>query len=275
MSGKNLDFFIFISEMLPAMKNILFLFILLFSFRALGCICDPPSITENFAKSDFVARAKIVKNYKNEDLTERYKADIEIQELYKGVMIKSIFVYGRSDGRMGSSCALFIPENTELIIYANKNTDGNYSVGYCSGLLYLKNKGSKKEKRDLGILDAFKNSGLSFTNKISFSESPISYKDATSLHEKLEKYKGIVLEKSYGIYQITFATDLKILNVECLSGFGMHVDEELVELLKTTKWTSFHKGIRDQVPDQSKLLVGIYYYPKQNGKESYLTNYYF
>lgn len=250
------------------MKKTVQIIIFLFSIGIFACTCDPPKITEKFVQSDFVARAKIVKNYKNIGSEERYKADIEIIELYKGKTLNSIYVAGRSDGLMGSSCAIFIPENTELIIYARKNKDGKYSVGMCSGLLYLNNRNIKKQRRELNILEMFKNKKITLTDKI-------DYREKATLSKKLEQFKGIQLEKEYGIYQITFTSDLQIKDVEQISGFGNAIDKKLMEILQTTEWKSFDKGVKDKVPENSKLLIGIYYYQAEKESPSFLSPFYF
>ena len=249
------------------MKKILQITIFLFSIGVFACTCDDPKITEKFIESDFVAKAKIIKNYKNESSRELYKADIIISELYKGEKLKSIYVAGRSDGGIGSSCAIFIPENTELIVYAQKNKDGKYSVGMCSGLLYLNKRNLKRQKRELEILKMFKSKNINFTDKI-------NYREKATLHKKLEQFKGIELYKSYGIYEITFAQDLTIKNVTEISGFKNSIDEKLIEIIKTTEWTSFDKGVKDKVPENSKLLIGIYFYSKEKENPSFLSQYY-
>ena len=249
------------------MKKILQITIFLFSIGVFACTCDDPKITEKFIESDFVAKARIIKNYKNESSRELYKADIIISELYKGEELKSIYVAGRSDGGFGSSCAIFIPENTELIVYARINKDGKYSVGMCSGLLYLNKRNLKRQKRELEILKMFKSKNINFTDKI-------NYREKATLHKKLEQFKGIELDKSYGIYEITFAQDLTIKNVTKVSGFKNSIDEKLIEIIKTTEWTSFDKGVKDKVPENSKFLIGIYYYPKEKENPSFLSQYY-
>jgi len=249
------------------MRKILQIIIFFYSAGVLACTCDDPMITEKFIQSDFVAKAKIVRNYKNESSKELYKADIVISELFKGEKQTSIYVAGRSDGNMGSSCAIFIPENTELIIYAQKNEDGKYSVGMCSGLLYLKNQNLKRQKRELDILKMFKSKNINFADKI-------SYREKAKLHKELEQFQGIELEKSYGIYEITFASDLTIKYVVEISGFENPVDQQLIDIIEKTEWTSFDKGIKDKVPEDSKLLIGIYYYPKEKDDPSFLSQWY-
>ena len=250
------------------MKKTVQIFIFLFSIGIYACTCDAPKITEKFVQSDFVARAKIIKNYKNSGSEERYKADIKIIEQFKGEALNSIYVAGRSDGLIGSSCAIFIPENTELILYARKNKDGKYSVGMCSGLLYLNNRNIKKQKRELDILEMFKNKEITLTDKI-------NYQEKATLSKKLEQFKGIKLEKEYGIYQITFTSDLQIKDVEQISGFGNAIDKKLMEILRTTKWKSFNKGIKNKVPENSKMLIGIYYYKSEKENSDFLSPFYF
>lgn len=249
------------------MKKILQITIFLFSIGIFACDCDPPKITEKYTQSDFVANVTIIKIYPNQKNEHGYRADIKINELYKGDRLKSIYVYGRSDNGIGTSCDIYIPENTNLIAYASKNKDGNYGIGMCSGLLYLNKTNQKRQKRKLDILETFKSKNINFTDKI-------SYRENAKLHKELEQFKGIELDKNYGIYEITFASDLSIKNVIEISGFQNPIDKKLIEILKKTEWTSFDKGVKDKVPDNSKLLIGIYHYPKEKENPSFLSQYY-
>lgn len=241
--------------------------IFLSSIGIFACTCDEPDITEKYTRSDFVAKAKIIKIYPNIGSKEIYKADILISEIFKGKSLESIYVGGRSDGKPGSSCAIFIPENTELIIYAQKDDDGKYGIGMCSGLLFLNIGNIKKQGRELDILGMFKSKNIDFTDKI-------SYREKASLHKKLEQFKAIELVKKYGIYEITFTSDLNIKLVKEISGFGEPIDEKLIKILGTTKWTSFNKGIKDKVPENSKLLIGIYFYEAEENNPSFISQFY-
>jgi len=249
------------------MKKILQITIFLFSIGVFACDCDPPKITEKYTQSDFVANVTIIKNYPNQKNEQGYRADIKINELYKGDRLKSIYVYGRSDNGIGTSCDIYIPENTELIAYAQKNKDGNFGIGMCSGLLYLNNKNIKRQKRELDILKTFKSKKINFTDRL-------SYREKATLHKELEQFKGIELDKNYGIYEITFASDLSIKNVIEISEFQNPIDKKLIEIIKKTEWTSFDKGVKDKVPENSKLLIGIYFYPKEKENPSFLSQWY-
>ena len=259
------------------MKKILQLIIFLFSIGISACDCDPPKITEKYIESDFVANVTIIKIYPNKKNEQGYKADIQINELFKGERLKSIYIYGRSDNGFGTSCDIFIPINTKLIAYARKNIDGNYGIGMCSGIMYLeysrffkkktlKNKRElEKENRELEILKTFQDKNIKYTSKIRYSEK-------SKLHNDLEKFKGIKLDKNFGLYELNLSPDFKIKNIKLISGFENPIDKKLIDILSETEWTSYKSGKEIKIPDNSKLLIGIYYYG--NGNQSFLTQYY-
>jgi hypothetical protein len=168
---------------------------------------------------------------------------------------------------MGSSCSIFIPENTELIIYARKDKAGKYVIGMCSGLLYVTKSNQKKQKRELEILQTFKSKKIIFTDKI-------NYREKSNISDDLKQFKGIELNKNYGLYEITFNTDLTIKTVSEISGFENQIDQKLLEIIKKSKWSSFDNGINDKVPENSKLIIGIYFYPKEKKYSSFLSPYY-
>ena len=227
----------------------------------------PPNLTQKYVQSDFVANITIIKIYPNKKNEHGYKADIKINELFKGEKLSSIYVYGRSDNGIGTSCDIFIPSGTKLIAYASKNTQGNFGIGMCSGLLYFKNKNSKRNNREIEILKLFKERGITFTDKI-------NYREKATLNKELKQFKGIEVKNTFGIYAITFDSNLNIKYVSEISGFGTTIDKKLMEILKKTEWNSFNKGIQNKVPENSKLLIGIYYYPREKGNQSFLTHYF-
>ncbi|WP_111708725.1 hypothetical protein [Lutibacter citreus] len=259
------------------MKKILLLTIILFSSGAFACDCDPPKITEKYIESDFVANITIVKIYPNKENELGYKADIKINELYKGNVLKSIYIYGRSDNGFGTSCDIFIPVKTKLIAYARKNKDGNYGIGMCSGIMYLNYsqffkkktlKGKReleKENRELEILNTLKSKNIQYVNKIRYQEKSNLYKD-------LENFKGVKLNKRFGLYEINFSNNFNIKSISTVSGFENEIDNKLISILSKTKWTSYESGKEIIIPHETKLLIGIYYYG--NGNQSFLTQQY-
>lgn len=255
-------------QTLPAiMKTILQIITLIYSIGSFACDCDEPKITEKYIQSDFVAKVTITKIYPNEKGSNSYRADIKIDELFKGETITHIFVYGRSDGGLGTSCDIFIHEKTKLVVYAWKNKVGKYGVGMCSGLLYLNYPNSNVKNRELEILKLFKSKKINFTDKTRYSETG-------TLQKKLNDYKGISLEKEFGIYEITFSSDLTIKEVKEICGFGGSIDYNLIQMLKETKWSSYNSEVKNKVSENSKLLVGFYFYKAEKGNLSFLSNYY-
>lgn len=255
------------------MKKIAQIILLLFSCPLLACVCNDNSIIEKYTESDFVAKIKIKKNYKNENSEELYKTEFIITELFKGENLKAIYVAGRSDGNMGSSCAIFIAENTELIVYARKDNDGKYIVGMCSGLFYLNKTNLKKQKRELEILKTFKSKKIIFTEKIKYREK--NYTENKDIGTDLKQFRGIEPGKEYGIYEITFDANLGIKDVSQISGFGNQIDQRLIEIIKNSKWTSNNNGVEDKVPENSKLIIGIYFYGKEKSNSSFFSTFYF
>ena len=95
-----------------------------------------------------------------------------------------------------------------------------------------------------------------------------------NLGENLVKFKGIELNKNYGIYEIVFNSNLKIKRVKMISGFGNKVDKKLIKIIEKTEWAIFGKKVSENKEYDNKLLIGIYYYPKEKGNLSFLSQYY-
>lgn len=251
------------------MKKIFQLILFLCTGSVFACSCGITSIVDEYIKSDFVAKVKIIKNYKNEsEAVELYKTDIEISEVYKGEVLESIFVLGRNDQYMGSSCAIFIPENTELIVFAFKDIDGKYKIGMCSRLVYLNNPFAYDIIQELEILEMFKSKNIVFTDKTHYQEK------SDKLYYDLLQFKGIKLKMAYGFYEIVFNSELKIKNVTKVSGFGNRIDRKLIEIIKKSEWYSYINGVRNKVPEDSKLIIGIYFRSKTQDESSYLKHFY-
>ncbi len=241
--------------------------IIFFRFiNCFGCDCDTPTMAEKYIQSDFVAIVNVTKIYPNKPNERGYKADIEINELFKGEQLKSIYIYGRSDRGIGSSCDIFIPENTKLIVYARKNKEGNYGIGMCSGHFNI-SQNKEFATREFEILKMFKSKNINYTDKT-------TYRKKATLSSKLEEFKGIKLKKKYAIYSITFSSDLKIKSIDIVSGFDNSIDQKLIEILWQTEWRSYNNPINNIVKEDSKLLFGFYYYDSSENQQSFLSEFY-
>lgn len=249
------------------MKNILKILIIFSFIPASACSCIHFNFTDKFTRSDFVAEIRINQVYKNAGEKELYKSDIEILNLYKGDSISSIYVAGRSDGKMGSSCAIFIPEGTKLIAYGYKDKEGKYIIGMCSGLTYFNNhyyvdkNRIRKERKMMAVLEK---NDIELNHKISFDTNG-------SLYDKLDQFDGIDLDKNFALFEITFSSDLKVKQIEILSGFKKSLNKKLMDILKSSEWRSFKNGNRYTVPKDTKMLFEIHYYPGEKGSKSFLS----
>ncbi len=218
-------------------------------------------------RSEFVAEVKITKVYENEGEEEIYKSDIEILNLYKGDPLKSIYVAGRSDGKMGSSCAIRIHENTELIAYGHKNKDGEMVIGMCSGLTYTKNHyfiNNKRIDREKRMLSALREKNIVLTNKVHVS-------NYSSLNDELKQFKGLELEKDFAIFEIEFDSDLKVKNIKSITGFEGSLNMKLMKILKNLEWQSYYNGERNVVPESRRILFEINYYKDEENNTTFLT----
>lgn len=253
---------------LRVMKLIPGLLFMFLSINSLACVCMLQKFAEKYTESDFVARARIIKAYKNEGEEELYKADILIYDLYKGHKIKSIYVEGRSDGKRGSSCAIFIPENTELIIYAKKYEKRNFIIGYCPGLVYL-NQDKRTfiaERREIAMLDILKKRAVKYTGLLTLHPETGSFSGQTS------RFTGISLNKNFALYELIFTADVKLKSVNVISGFDKKTDDELIKILNTSAWKANERNFaRKSIPENSRFLIGFYYYPKEARYESFIS----
>lgn len=234
-----------------------------------ACTCIPPTFTEKYMSADFVARARITKTYANNGSQLYYKSGIVIQELYKGNPVTSVLVEGSSDGKKRTSCDIFIPKNTELLIYARKNGQGQYIFDSCSGYLILDKSRPSTEAREMAMLNSLRAKNINYTEKTSYN---VRFDDLS------KAFKGVTLDKSFGIYEVTFASDLRVKSVSIVDGFNPELDAQLIDLLKQSKWVStayVSEDIinRNRVREDSKLLVGFYYYKAEGRNESFIGEY--
>ncbi|AZJ31751.1 hypothetical protein SAMN05444344_2499 [Tenacibaculum mesophilum] len=249
------------------MRRFLFLGILLYSSYLYPCDCGIETIVNKFAHSSFVAKGKIIKNYKNLKGENVYKADIKIDKLYKGEKIESIFVYGRSDEKMGTSCDIFIPEETELIFYAHKDKSGRLIIGMCSGLLYLNKESSRekeKEIRELKILKSLSKLNDRDINKVKLYSSEIG--------DLLDDLKGYDSKKKYGIYKLIFSKKLRLKRIKVVDGFtDKNVDKKIKRILKNVKWEPLRYRDSIKLKNNYIYFLDIYHYSREKNNKSFYT----
>lgn len=262
------------------MKHLLSIALVFFSYGVFGCDCNFLNLTEKYISAEFVAAITITNIYLNEKDEQWYKADIEVNELFKGEKLESILIYGRSDGGFGSSCDIFIPSGAKLIAYSKKNQNGEVYIGMCSGFLYLdynfhlRNPTKKSKKQierqeiEIEILQLLSKKNISYS-------SDIPYQPDIHFSKKLEQFKGVSLDKSYALFEIIFAQDFSVKEIIEISGFDHPIDEELKEVLKNTMWTKRRVDKDKTLQKENRFLIGIYYYKDEQDDSSFLSRFYF
>lgn len=245
------------------MKYLLTLLILLLGNQAFACRCSFPSLIDGFTSGDFVGRIKIIKVYPNHDNEELYKADVEILEYFKGPKITSILIAGRSDGKIGSSCAVFYPEGSDLLVVAATDRDGKLRFGMCSFKIDFKNN-YRSDLRNLEVIRAMSAYDSTFTEKFN---SIIS----SNFSEFLETRKGITLNEKFALFEVTLDDRVNPSQVKVVKGFDSILDDEIInELLNSTWKIKFHRSDYE-IEGVIKVIVPVYYYPKQDEYDSFIS----
>ena len=223
-------------------------------------------------QSDFVARVKITKIYSNEGDDSFYKADILIRELYKGEKRTSIYIEGSSfpDEQRGS-CGVLYPVNIEIIIYAEKKLKRSYILDFCSGTAVFTGK-DEHEQQEIAMLDKLKEHRIDYTSKIQFAK-------INGFKKELKQFEGIQIKKTYALFEVTFDREMVLKSVHLISGLSEKIDVKLIEIIKNSEWESSvrsgksNREIRNKVPDNSKLLIGFFFYPTEKGYQSFVGEY--
>ncbi|WP_339755684.1 hypothetical protein [Algoriphagus aquimarinus] len=247
------------------MKYIIIFILLVLSNQALACGCSFSNPSDRFVSADFVGRIRIVKVYPNEADNKPYKADVEIIEHFKGDKIKSIYIAGRSDGSLGSSCDVFYPEGSDLLVFARNDSGGRISFGMCSFPIVFENN-LEQNLRDLEIVRVLSKYDSTLTAKY----EPII---SSSFSEFLESKKGIKLKEQYALFEVVLDDQVSPSEVNLIKGFEDEIDSEIInELFKSTWEIRFHRK-EDSVEGAVKVIVPVYFHPPEMGEKSFLSNF--
>lgn len=249
------------------MKYLFFLILLAIAVDGNACDCSGPKFMEKYVQSDFVARITITETFPNQGSALHYKSNIVIHQLFKGDAVKSISIYGSSDGKRRTSCDLFFEKGTEMLVYARKADGGRYVFNSCSGYVLLTEPRRNNEERELEMLSFLKQNNIITTSKTQYG---------VDLSERLKVFQGEILKKRFAIFEITFAGNLTVDSVRTISGFNTALDNKLIEILKQSRWGSDRLGVDDngnRVAPGSKLLFAFYYYPAEGKSQSFISEY--
>lgn len=257
------------------MKIIKNLSIILFflSIKAVSCSCSSTNLNTSFLTSDFVAKIKVIKKYKNVKKDEYYKVDIKILDLYKGNQINSIYIYGNSEFPQDSACWIYTDVDDEIIVYASKYENNRTEIRQCSRILILDNGKHykfertyrKKERFDdeAKVLKELKSYNIKYSNngKILFNMNCyLRLLNVDLLNNKISKPKN-----RFAIYEFTLGSDYNIKKVKTLKGFNKNIDKKIRKIIKQQTWTKDF-GKQNNLKKGIKSFVIIYYLKGSDGK---------
>jgi len=267
------------------MKKLLTLFIFLLSNNLLACVCGPIPFMERSSKADFIATAKVINVSEDAENKEFHNIQIEILQLFKGPEIDSLIL----DSRLSTTCAFYTPKNTNWLIFANKGKDGKLYFGYCSGTETIDKKFSsgddakyytkKYTKKEIDKLDS------DYLNKINSKIQVLEYiknHDIKPINEfNLRVYfiddcvKNIrgYEEKSerLTLYELTINKDLSVENVIVLKELDNH--DLALKILDCAKNKILVQRLEKDksIPIETKIIVGLYYYPAIGKRASFIS----
>ncbi|MEP0710922.1 hypothetical protein [Algoriphagus sp.] len=247
------------------MKILLTLLILILGNQALACTCSFSNPSDRFVSADFVGRIRIVKIHPNEANDKSYKADVEIIEHFKGNKIKSIYIAGRSDGELGSSCDVYFPVGSDLLVFAKSDSNGRISFGMCSFPIEFENN-LDQNLRDLETVRVLSKYDSVFTADYDTVISP-------NFFEFLESKRGIQLKEQYALFEVVLDDRVSPSEVNLIKGFADEIDSEIIdELLKSTWKIRFHRK-ESFIEGPLKVIVSVYFYPAEGEDKSLVSTF--
>ncbi len=264
MQSENTSTFIEMKETLV----ILFLFSI---NKIFACSCAIVPLMDRISMSNFIATAKILKISPDKENSSLHDIEIEIIDLYKGQATSHLKIYSA----LNSSCAFYTPENSEWLIFASKNKNGNLSFGYCSGAKRLDGKiDSKKyphaEKNykksielKLQVLEYLKNSEIQTLNKFGLRTS--------FFNDCLKSFKGNEVKTDrFALYELTVENDLSISEVKALKEFDN--DNLKTDLLNCVRESVkiYTRKKETEISNRTKIIIALYYYASERGNESFI-----
>lgn len=251
-------------------KNLLIILFYFYSNYAFSCVCDGATLIENFQRSEFVAKVKILKITNIENDFDYQNAEIQVLSLYKGEKLQTIKI----NYAINSSCAFYVPENSIWLVFASTYNE-KLSFGYCSGSKQIdkifnlekypnaqKNHNESIQRR-LSILEILKENKIKFPNE---NKLRIVYP------KKCESdFKGYeVKNNKIALYEIKVNRDLKIKKIKALTEFdNVDLSKEILKCLSENTIIS-NKYIK-KIPKITKIYIAYYYYEKGDKYKSFIS----
>ncbi|SEH28857.1 hypothetical protein [Chryseobacterium culicis] len=235
------------------MKKLSLLLFLLFSIiQVSACKCVYETLPQNYQSADFAGIIKILKVY-DENIEQRtYKADIEIEKMYKGTIFKTINVRGLIGNSYSGACEVNVLPNERYLIFLNRY-DNTSSISSCTPKSKLENKPTKAEKLWL------KNQEKVFTyldnHKFSFIQFARCYDETqTGNKSDLSKISGFKPKQPFAIYKVKINEMSKVQEITPVTTFGSK-DSIIENILKTNMIVSATTSFWDPNPKEALLFL--------------------
>jgi hypothetical protein len=232
-----------------------------------ACSCANVRVVNNFQRSEFVAKAKIIKITPDSANSEYHDAVIEIINLYKGERLSTIKIMSS----LNTSCGFLPDENSTWIIFAS-TWQGILSFGFCSGSMHVdeyidpieypngaKNWGNTVKLRE-GAIEFLRN------HKI-FDPNPSSIDAHCS---EIGSFKGYKNENSFAVFQVDVNPDFSIAEIKQLKKFQ---NRKLNNLVFNSIKTNLKLGGKRGTPltKPTRLILFCYYYEQNGSQPSFLS----
>lgn len=254
------------------MKYLLFFLSFFICQYSFACVCNRVSLLDQVARADFIAKAEIISITPRPGDPEIHEVEIKIIELYKGEKTKMLVVYSA----LNSSCAFYPGKNTNWLIFATKGQDGKPGFGYCSGSIHLDRKfvAALHPDWEQKYIDSYelKLQVIEFL-KLKKIEPVNEYALGTGISNKcLADFRGINIGPGrFALFELTIRPDLTIKKVRALKKFdNRSIKKDLNDCIKHGAEVYGLKERLSSIPETTKLLMGLYYYPPEQGNHGFI-----
>ncbi len=240
-------------------KIVLILFFVF--YKNYSCSCSQLSLIDKVKAHDYIAKIKITESKTVENFIDSfnpYLVKIETVKQYFGAKVNEIHLESMSD----SSCGMYLPKDTEWIIYGYKNKkNGKIYTSLCSGNFQINktidsikyqnyfNDYPKQQKRIINILEELNIKKIKKLNlKVSYK-----YPKDDGLHKALLNMNNLDSKKTFGCYKLIHNEKGEVIDIEVINSFGRKIDEIFIQNLIGSKWT--YMEIDDSIEAFEQIIL--------------------
>ena len=227
------------------------------------CSCNSTLLWEQYKRAAFVGLVEVKKLYPNSPGEYFYHADLEVAEVFKGEALPSVRIYGSNAAPFQTSCDIFIPEGTRLIIYAQSDNKDEYAITFCSRYLLIDELDPAEVDREVSILNVLKEEGQKLYNE-QFELSPIG------LNQGLDALTEKRATSQFGIFAIYLDSILNTTGLEVISSFNKGIDKKIARILKKEVLWKYEPIDPDApIPSNARYILILYHHQADRKSKSF------